>query len=140
MTTSKGTEGGILGPCEPRLRPERKRNPPRKTPPPCSISPMHIHTHTHTYPYTHAYIHTPTPPYTYIPIYIHIHPHTHISPYTRTSIYTPFPHTHTHTALWGGLCPQHSQCHPHTPNKAPGSFPGCSPVDPLRPGLAPTAV
>ena len=74
----------------------------------------HPHTHTHMYPYTHAYIHTPTPPYTNIPIYIHIHPHTHISPYTRTSIYTPFPHTHTHTALWGASAlSNHSVIHTH---------------------------
>lgn len=121
MTTSKGTEGGILGPCEERLRPRTEKKPSQGNSPSLLHFPnahTHLHTHTHTYPYTHTYIHTPTPPYTYIPIYIHIHPHTHKSPYTCTSIYTPMhtlpTHTHTHRALWGGpALSTHSVIHTH---------------------------
>ena len=71
--------------------------------------------------------------------YIHTHPHA--QPYTHTFIHThTHKHIHTHGFVRGPLpTPQHTQCHPHTPDRAHKPFPGCSPVECLRSGLVPSA-
>lgn len=104
MTTSKGTDGGILGSCEPRLRPGTEKKPSQENSPSLLHFPSaHTHpdTHTHTYHihtpmYTPAHLHIHIYPYTsiytHIPMYLRIHAH----PYTQPS------HTHIHIELSGG--------------------------------------